>query len=137
MTVTQLTNSVCGEFLQNNVRQASMELASVQAGCNVNSLFRPSVVDLETGMHGIRWLIARILTETGEMTTAEICASVRSVNGYNKYPDKTILHNLSHVMAQAGQVTSRQLYNGKRGRPEYAWRLAVDLAKLPPVELVA
>ena len=135
MTVTQLTNSVCGEYLQNNVREASMELASVQAGCKVAYLFRPSVVDLETGMHGIRWLIARILTEKGELTTAQICAFVRSVNGFDKYPDKTILHNLSHVMTQSGEVTSRPLRTGKRGRPEYLWRLLVNLAELPPVQL--
>ena len=135
MTVTELTNSVCGKSLQNNVRTASMELASVQAGCQVHTLFRPSVVDLETGMHGIRWLIARILAEKGEMTTAQICAFVRSVNGFDKYPDKTILHNLSHVMAQAGQVNSRPLRKGKRGRPEYAWRMIVNLAELPPVVL--
>lgn len=135
MTVTQLTNSVCGEYLQNNVRQASNELASVQAGCNVHTLFRPSIVDLETGLHGIRWTIARILTEQGEMTTAQVCSFVRSVNGFDKYPDKTILHNLSHVMAQAGQVTSRPIRTGRRGRPEYLWRIKVNLSELPPVEL--
>lgn len=136
MTVTQLTNSVCGAELQNVIRQTATELASVQAGCKVAYLFRPSVVDVETGMHGIRWLIARILTEQGEMTTAQICSFVRSVNGFDKYPDKTILHNLSHVMTQSGEVASRTLRTGKRGRPEYAWRKVAKLAELPPVEMV-
>jgi len=135
MTVTELTNSVCGKSLQNNVRQASNELASVQAGCKVNYLFRPSVVDLETGMHGIRWLVIRILTERGAMTTKQVCRFVRSVNGYDKYPNKSILHALSHTLREAGQITYSPLRKGNRGRPEYVWRINVNLAELPPVVL--
>jgi hypothetical protein len=145
MTVTQLTNSVCGAELQSNVRQASTELASVQAGCGVNTLFRPSVVDLESGKHGIRWLIARILTEAqavfpryaGEfrnvyvaygLTTEQICSKVRAANGFDKYPDKTIIQNLSVVMARSAQVASmrltvRECPERKSKRPVYRWYL--------------
>jgi hypothetical protein len=126
MTIMQLTNEVCGVSLQNHIRQASTELASVQAGCKINSLFRPSVVDCETGKHGIRWLIARILSENNAilpvyagnfrnvylnigMTTDSICAKVRQINGFDKYPDKTIIHNLSEVMTKSGQVSSLKM----------------------------
>jgi hypothetical protein len=132
MTVTQLTNTICGESLQSNVRQTSVELASVQAGCGVHSLFRPSYTDLETGMHGIRWLIARILTQRetvlpvaprhdnkpfefrnvyigSGMTTEEICKAVRLAYCDDKYPLATIEQNLSVVMRKAGQVRSIQM----------------------------
>ena len=148
MTITQLTNTVCGAELQSNVRQAATELASVQAGCGVNTLFRPSVVDLESGKHGIRWLIARILTEAqavfpryaGEyrnvyvaygLTTEQICSRVRAANGFDKYPDKTIIQNLSVVMARSNQSASIQL-TGKEDadrnckRPRRKWYLLAE-----------
>jgi hypothetical protein len=145
----ELTNSVvCGAELQNNIRQAATELASVQAGCNVNSLFRPSAVDVETGKHGIRWLIARILTEaqavfplySGEfrnvyvgygLTTSDIICKVRSINGFDKYPDKTIADVLSVVMTRSQQVASIQLSNREDRnrdckRPRRKWYLLAE-----------
>jgi hypothetical protein len=63
MTTEQLTNSPCGAELQSELRSSVAANNSIEAGCNVHWLFRGSVVDLATGKHGIRWLIARILTE--------------------------------------------------------------------------
>ena len=148
MTVTQLTNSVCGAELQDNIRQAATELASVQAGCNVHSLFRPSAVDVQSGKHGIRWLIARILTEAqavfpryaGDfrnvyvaygLTTADIIRKVRAANGFDKYPDKTIADVLSVVMTRSNQVASVQLSNREDSnreckRPRRKWYLLAE-----------
>jgi hypothetical protein len=115
MTVTQLINEACGESLQGTVRQATTELASVEAGCKVHWLFRPSIVDLETGMHGLRWLIARLLSEANAftpqtgMTSHEIISKVRAVNGFDKYPNATIYQNLSVVMFRSKQVCKARL----------------------------
>lgn len=154
MTVTQLINEACGESLQGEIRQATQELASVEAGCNIHWLFRPSVVDTETGMHGLRWLIARILLEAEaihpqapysdgtpfelrkvyiakSLTTEEITSKVRSINGFDKYPDSTIIQNLSVVMRESGQVASIQMTSredNKREckRPRLAWYLIAE-----------
>lgn len=156
MKTIQLTNPPTGGNLNSTIRTAATELASVQAGCGVNSLFRPSVVDTTTGRHGIRWLIARILTERGAvlpmpsitladgtvvinmlapapetyiskgMTSDEIITAVRSVNGFDKYPDATIRQNLSVVMARDGQIGAIEMHNSmdsarhcKRPRVKY------------------
>src|SRR6266568_1188796 len=107
MQIESLINEACGEKLQGVIRQNSTEQNSVLAGCKVHFLFRDHIVDLETGKHGIRWLIARILTEaqavfpkySGEyrnvyvaygLTTDQIISKVRAVFGADRYPDKTI-----------------------------------------------
>lgn len=106
--------------MQGEVRASVAATNSVLAGCNVHWLFRGSIVDLETGMHGIRWTILRILTQAADkgLTTAEVIAAVRLANGADKYPDRTILHNLGVVLTRAGQVIGlRQpvtLASGKR-----------------------
>jgi hypothetical protein len=132
MTVIQLTNSVCGAELQNNVRQAATELASVQAGCKVHTLFRPSVVDLESGKHGVRWLIARILTEigatkrNGAVTAKTVIDFVRAINGPDKYPPHTIRQNLSVVMKRAGQVKCFTGAACGRGQPPKLYYYVAD-----------
>lgn len=145
MTINQLINEVAGAELQASVRQATGELASVQAGCGVHTLFRPSVVDLETGRNGLRWLIARILQEAGAehpkyngsfrnvyvatgLTVDEIISRVRACNGFDKYPNSTIEDNLYVVMQRAGQVgkvsrTSREDSNRTCNRPRAVWYL--------------
>ena len=145
MTINQLINEVAGAELQASVRQATGELASVQAGCGVHTLFRPSVVDLETGRKGLRWLIARILKEAGAehpkyngafrnvyvatgLTVDEIICKVRACNGFDKYPDSTIQDNLYVVMQRAGQVgkvsrTSREDAKRTCNRPRCVWYL--------------
>lgn len=148
MTTIQLTNEVAGAALQNSVRQNVTENNSVLAGCNVHWLFRGSVVDLETGKHGIRWLIARILTEAQAsfplysgnfrnvyvsygLTTEEIVSKIRSVNGYDKYPDKTIADYLSVIMTRDNQVASIQMTNREDPnrnckRPRKKWYLIAE-----------
>ena len=63
MTVSQLINEVCGTELQVSVRSTVQETNSVLAGCKVHYIFRGSIVDLETGKNGLRWLIVRILKD--------------------------------------------------------------------------
>lgn len=148
MTINQLINEVAGAEFQTSVRQAATELASVQAGCGVHTLFRPSVVDLETGRNGLRWLIARILKEAGAehpkynaktqafrnvyvatgLTKDAIVKRVRACNGFDKYPDSTIEDNLYVVMQRAGQVdkvtrTSREDSKRTCQRPRCVWYL--------------
>jgi hypothetical protein len=148
MTITQLTNSAVGQEMQSTVAQAVTENNSVLAGCNVHFLFRGSAVDLTTGKHGIRWLIARILTERQAVlpvyagayrnvylnvgvTTEEIISKVRAVNGFDKYPDKTIADYLSVIMKRDGQVASIQLTNSEDcnrdcKRPRKKWYLLAE-----------
>jgi len=65
MNTLKMTNLPIGGEFQAVTRQAGAELAGTLAGCNVNPAFRPHWTDLETGRHGIKWLIARILEEAG------------------------------------------------------------------------
>lgn len=133
MTTNQLTNQPAGVELQAPVNQAITENNSVLAGCNVHFLFRGSRVNLETGKNGIRWLIAEILTEaqaifpeySGQfrnvylaygLTTEEIISKVRSVNGFDKYPDHTIEQYLSVIMTGDKQVARIQM-TGREDRP--------------------
>lgn len=143
MNVIDLINEVAGAELQAPVKAAIATTNSTLAGCNVHTLFRGSYVDLETGRHGARWLLARILMQAGSvhdaklhdaaakrlksgrslaraskavrnyvsagMTTEQLIAAVRAVNGADKYPDKTIRQNLSIVMRRAGQVATLRL----------------------------
>lgn len=131
--------------IDNAIKEQGAALASVCAGIGAASIFRPHWVDSETGLHGVRWLIARILTEAGavhpkfdgafrevytrtSMTTADIIAKVREANGFNRYPDKTILDVLSTVMTQDEQVGSIQLTGAEDAgrtcrRPRKVWYL--------------
>ncbi len=115
MTVTQLINSIQGESLNGNIRQTSTELASVEAGCGVHWLFRPSMVDTETGMHGLRWFVIRLLNEVNAtskengLTAWEIICKLRQCNGFDKYPDTTLYQNLSIVLKRSGQVAKAPL----------------------------
>lgn len=143
MTILELTNEPVGVTLQNSVRQNVCENNSVLAGCNVHWLFRGSAVDLETGKHGIRHLIGRILTEaqaefplyTGDnrnlyltygLTTDQIVSKVRSVNGFDKYPDHTIEHYLSVKLAGIVgkvQMTGKEDKARTCKRPRCKWYL--------------
>ena len=128
MTVTELTNEACGAGLQGSVRQATSELASMEAGCKVHWIFRPSMVNLATGMHGVWPFIAETLTRAGAvvrpaqvtngevvgeaetgLTTDEIISAIRQANGADKYPDATIRQNLSVVLRRRGQVAARRM----------------------------
>jgi hypothetical protein len=133
MTITQLINEPAGATMQLPVNQAITENNSVLSGCGVHFLFRGSRVNLETGKNGIRWLITEILTEAQAifplyagayrnlylsygLTTEEIIAKVRSVNGFDKYPNHTIEQYLSIIMTKDKQVSRIQM-TGKEDRP--------------------
>jgi hypothetical protein len=149
MTTLELINEPVGTALQNTVRQNITENNSVLAGCNVHFLFRGSAIDLQSGKHGIRWLIARILTEAqaefprfnGQdnrslyvqygLTTDQIISQVRSVNGFDKYPDKTIADYLSVIMTKDNQIASVQMSNREDRnrnckRPRRKWYLIAE-----------
>ena len=152
MTVTQLINEACGASLQNEIRTTAQELASVQAGCNVHWIFRPSIVDLETGMHGIRHTLVRILQESDAvlplaphsdttpfefrnvylakgLTTDEIANKFRAINGFDKYPNRTIADNLSTVLkgiVASVQMTSKEDLNRTCKRPRVKWYLIAE-----------
>lgn len=156
MTVIELTNtaSESGKAFADNVRTMAQELASVQAGFEVHSLFCPSVVDLETGKHGIRHLIERILKQVQAhfkraprkdnlpfpnrnvyvaygLPTSEIISAVRAANGFDKYPDKTIYDVLCSVMEKDNEVSSVQLTNAEDcnrscKRPRKVWYLIAE-----------
>ena len=114
MTITSLIRVAAGaDKFQAPVRSAICENNSVLAGFQVPWIFRGSMVDLQSGMHGIRWAIARILTQAADrgLTTEEIIDAIRNTNGGDKYPDETIWHNLKQVMEKAGQVVSVQRSN--------------------------
>jgi hypothetical protein len=133
MTVKQLENIPVGSDLDTAVNQSIQENNSVIAGCNVHWIFRGSCVDFETGKHGIRHLITRILTEAQAvfppyagnyresylaygLTVSDITAKIRAVNGYDKYPDQTIADNLCTVLK--GIVGCIQMFNDEdRKRP--------------------
>ncbi len=148
MTVNSLISNPIGTELQNPVRSAIAETNSVLTGCSVPSLFHASCVDLETGKHGIRWLIARILSEASAvfpkfngnfrniylaygLTTDEIIGKVRQVNGFDKYPDKTIRDNLSIVMFRSRHVDCVQMTSAEDDsrsckRPRVKWYLVTE-----------
>lgn len=146
MTITELTNEVAGAELQGIVRQAITENNSVLSGCKVHYLFRGSAVNLETGKHGIRWLIAQILEQAqavfpvyaGEyrniyiqygLTTEDIVSKVRSINGFDKYPDKTISDYLDHEMkGQVGKIrmTKNEDCNRTCKVPRNKWYLIAE-----------
>ena len=131
MTATQLINEVAGAELQPVINQTQRETNSMLAGCNVHWIFRASYTNNETGRHGIRHLIVQLLTSTGAvfgpkasrdairakaLTTRQIIALVRQVNGFDKYPDKTISDVLCNVLPN--EVASIQLTNWEdRNRP--------------------
>jgi hypothetical protein len=146
MTVTQLINEACGADLQGTMRATIQETNSVLAGCNVHYLFRGSVIDLETGKNGVRWLIVRLLHEAqaefpkfnGQdyrniylsygLTSEDIIDRIRAINGSDKYPDQTILDNLSDVLIPSGEVGSIRMTNledrGRNNRANKAKRIA-------------
>lgn len=149
MTVTQLTNEAVGQSLNSQLRKSIGENNSVLAGCNVHWLFRNSCIDLQTGRHGIRWLIYRILSENQavfpryngqyrnvyinfSLTTQQIIDRVRAHNGFDKYPDKTILHYLGVIMSRDGQIASLRMTKeedpASNGRkiPRKKWYLIAD-----------
>jgi len=115
MTVTQLINEACGESLQGELRESICANNAVAAGCKVHWIFRGSMIDLETGMHGVRWAIMRILTQAADtgLTTEEIIDAIRNANGGDKYPDETIAHNLTNVLEKSGQIVGVQRSNAE------------------------
>ena len=115
MNIIKLQNAVVGAELQAPVRATVCETNSMLAGCNVHWIFRGSMIDLETGMHGVRHAITRIMranrADCAEraMTADDIIIAIRACNGGDKYPDQTIRDNLCTVLAD--EVTSIQLSN--------------------------
>lgn len=123
------------------------ELASIEAGANIHFLFRPSWVDGNTGRHGLRWLVARILSDAGaalrpfegqyrsayianSMRTDEIIAKVRQANGFDKYPDKTVI-DLLRTWEREGmiggiQLTAKEDKDRTSKRPRKVWFLLTE-----------
>lgn len=132
--------------LQGDIRQNSMEQNSVLAGCGVHWLFRDHIVDLATGKHGIRWAIAKVMTQhnayakRGEsqdlylkigLTTRQIDALIRAEFGVDRYPFKTIEQYLSVIMRKDGQIGSVEMtcYQDRQRhckRPRYKWYLIAE-----------
>ena len=155
MNVIDLTNEACGADLQGTIRSTVQETNSVLAGCNVHYLFRGSIVDLETGKNGVRWLIVRILREAQAefpkfngnfrpvylaygLTSETIIDRIREINGADKYPDQTILDNLTDILAKSGEVDSIRMNNfedrNRNSRANKAKRIArgkYPIAKAP------
>ena len=127
MTTLQLTSVPQGkEFAPALERQASA-MRSMQRGLKIHYTFRPHKVDPETGWHGIRGLIVRILTQarciaprhdgdllgdsrgeyiTRSMLADDIIAKVREsgIPALDRYPDQTIRQYLSHDLYRDGTV---------------------------------
>ena len=156
MNVIDLTNEACGADLQGTIRSTVQETNSVLAGCNVHYLFRGSIDDLETGKNGVRWLIVRLLREAQAefpkfdgvnyrnvsvaygLTSEDIIDRIRAINGADKYPDQTILDNLSDVLIPSGEVGSVRMNNfedrNRNSRANRAKRIArgkTPVAKAP------
>jgi len=135
MTTMQLTNEPKGQEFNSDIRADMKAQASMLAGVQVHYLFRPHVTDLETGRHGVRWLIARILTEAGAvavagqqpeavMTTATVIARVRQAAGPDRYTDLTVRQYLAVIMRKSGQTASVQTARRQGlGRPQLSWWL--------------
>lgn len=114
--ILKLTNRPKGRKLQASVHAASLENASVQAGCGVHWFFRDGAwVNLETGQHGIRWLVAQILAQHGAfspetgMRSDEVAACVRAANGFERYPDETVAQTLARDLRKSGQVAAYRM----------------------------
>lgn len=98
--------------------QTRRELDSVEAGVNVPFIFRTHYVNPTTGKHGARNLIVEILARNpAGMTTKQVHREIVKVNGFNRYPLKTVIQNLSVVLYRAGTVGKLQLSTDQdRGR---------------------
>lgn len=129
------------------IRTANQEIASVEAGAGVAIQLRAGWVDTETGIHGLRGLVLRILSEAGcrflpftganregyvfhAMRTDEIVARIRSVNGWDKYPAKAIVDRLL-VFQKEGwlggiQLTSVEDCERDCKRPRKVWFLHTE-----------
>lgn len=149
MTATQIQNAPVGIEFQPAIRQMASELASIQAGCDVHTLFRPSWTDNETGVHGVRGLVSRILSQAGAclvrwngaaetrpfyvqagLKTDDIIGAIRSANGFDKYPDKAILDRLTQFTREgwigAVQLRSSEDKERKSKRPRKVWHLITE-----------
>jgi len=126
MTITELTNTACGESLQGNVCAAINETNSVLAGCGVHFIFRGSTIDNVTGLQGLRWAITRVLTQAGPagMFAEQIMDIIRNspdCAALNKYPDQTFSDNLCTVLK--GAVVCWQLTGAQdSGRNSADWQ---------------
>lgn len=117
----------------------------------VNLPFRPHVVDVSTGKHGIKNLIAKILKQRNAVVpvqavandsifrpmairlglfTHEIIAAVREDFGFNRYPDSTIKMYLSvfetERMFCKVQLTGIEDDSRTCARPRCKWLLIAE-----------
>lgn len=127
MKTIELSNKPVGTELMEVIRQAQVEQNSVLNGCNVHYLFRNHWVDTQSGEHGIRSLITRILANNPRgLTTRQIVVEVRKVNGYDRYPNKTVEQYLSVFMRVT--VVGIPMRTGRPGRPTNRWYLRTNKA---------
>lgn len=115
------------------IRQARQEVASVEAGAGVAIQLRAGWIDTETGIHGLRGLVLRILSEAGcaflpftginresyvchAMRSDELVRRIRQINGWDKYPTKGILDRLL-VFVHDGWLGKIQLTNSEDPYP--------------------
>jgi hypothetical protein len=108
----------------NEIRRVRAESASVEAGMEVASFWRPGYIGND-GKNGCRAVILEVLAEAGRgLTTDEIEEAARAKGLCNKYPHRTFKHNLSNIMKQNGEVKAIAIERtGKRGRPPFVWVL--------------
>lgn len=129
------------------IRNASQELASVENGAGVPVQLRAGWIDTATGIHGVRGLVLRILSDAGcafvpytgsnregyvahAMRTDEIVSRIRQVNGFDKYPAKAIVDRLL-VFQREGWLGGLQLTTGEDSdrdckRPRKVWFLHTE-----------
>ena len=135
-----------GQEFQAELTENARATASVMAGMEIPFPFRPHLADLQTGRHGIKWLIVRILRECGAVansqgqpekvvTSAYIAHKVSKVIGPDRYTYQSVKQLLSSQLINCGLVGKIQLSNGadsnrscKRPRNGY-WLKAEELAK--------
>jgi hypothetical protein len=107
--------------LTNCANDLNREGCSLLSGLTVQYTFRPHVtVSIDSGEHGIKHLIAKILIDSGcvcdasesnrevlivnSMTSEEIISNVRTMFGWDRYPDNTIHMYVSVFMIREGMV---------------------------------
>lgn len=136
MKTIELTNIPTGKEFNAAIRRSASALASTQTGLRIHKLFNPHHVDTETGEHGIRGAIRRILTQagciaprhTGElegenrkayiakaMLADNIIAAYRGMGmpAADRYPDQTVRQVLSHDFYHDGTVGKFEAKQGE------------------------
>ena len=116
-----------GQEFQADLTENARATASVMAGMEVPLAFRPHLADLETGRHGIKWLIVRILRECGAVldsngqpekivTSAYVAHKVSQVIGPDRYTYQSVKQYLSSTLIKLGLVGKITFSNGADSR---------------------